>query len=222
MLGNGDGTFQVPIPFQGTYYPRDYTVGDFNSDGTWDLVQFSTAATESVSPQTATVWSSTPTLSFAASVLQFSAQTVGTTSSPQVISLGNAGNAALTFTSIGASRDFSETNTCTSPLAVGQICKINVSFTPTTNGSRSGKITLADNAKPGPQTLALNGWAGPPDFTIATTPSSLSIAAGSSTTYELTLTPGDGFVSDSFGRSKIGCLIKALPEEYIGVLSHLH
>jgi hypothetical protein len=194
MLGNGDGTFQAPIPFQGTYYPRDYTVGDFNSDGTGDLVQFSTAATESVSPQTATVWSSTPTLSFTASVLQFSAQTVGTTSSPQVISLGNAGNAALTFTSIGASGDFSETNTCTSPLAVGQVCKINVSFTPTTNGSRSGKITLADNAKPGPQTLALTGWAGPPDFTIATTPSSVSIAAGSSTTYELTLTPGDGFV----------------------------
>jgi hypothetical protein len=32
-LGNGDGTFQAPLPFAATYYPRGYfTAGDFNSD----------------------------------------------------------------------------------------------------------------------------------------------------------------------------------------------
>jgi len=70
MLGNGDGTFQAPSPFQGTYYPRNYTVSDFNSDGTLDLVLFSASNTLSVSPQTASVWHSTPTLSFSASFLQ--------------------------------------------------------------------------------------------------------------------------------------------------------
>jgi hypothetical protein len=193
MLGNGDGTFQAPVPFQGTYYPRGYTVGDFNGDGTMDLVQFGTAMTLGVNPQTATVWSSGPTVSLTASALQFAARAVGASSAAQVISLANAGNASLSFTSIAADGDFDESNTCTSPLAVGKTCQISVTFAPTVNGTRSGKIMLVDNAKPGPQTIALTGWAGPPDFALAATPNSASVTPGGTANYELTLTPGDGF-----------------------------
>jgi hypothetical protein len=193
MLGNGDGTFQAPSPFQGTYYPRNYTVGDFNSDGTVDLVLFSASNTLSVSPQTASVWHSTPTLSFSASVLQFDPQAVGTTSATKILSLSNIGNAPFALAGIAAHGDFNETNTCAATLAVGQGCTIRVTFTPVANGSRSGNLTLTDNSRPGTQTLSLSGWAGPPDFTISATPGSSSVTAGGSASYTLTLTPGGGF-----------------------------
>jgi VCBS repeat protein/HYDIN/CFA65/VesB family protein len=193
MLGNGDGTFQAPAPFQGTYYQRSFAVGDFNSDGTIDLVEFSTPNTSVASPQTATVWHSTPTISFTASTLQFAVQGVGTASSPKTLSFSNVGNAPLSVASIAAHGDFSESNTCPNTLAVGQGCTLQVTFTPTATGNRVGDITLTDNATPGTQTLALTGTAASPDFTLAAAPSSSTITAGSSTTFTLTLTPAYGF-----------------------------
>ena len=193
MLGNGDGTFQAPSPFQGTYYPRNYTVSDFNSDGTLDLVLFSASNTLSVSPQTASVWHSTPTLSFSASFLQFDPQAVGTSSTPKILSLSNIGNAPFALAGIAAHGDFNETNTCATTLVVGQGCTISVTFTPAANGSRGGNLTLTDNSSPGTQTLSLSGWAGTPDFTISATPASSSVTAGGSVSYTLTLTPGGGF-----------------------------
>ena len=77
-LGNGDGTFQAPLPFEATYFPRGFTAGDFNADGSFDLMQFSTSNPLSVSPQTASVWSSTPTVAFSTSRLDFGLQSVGT------------------------------------------------------------------------------------------------------------------------------------------------
>lgn len=74
-LGNGDGTFQGPVPFQPTYYPRTtlFPKGDFNGDSSLDL-QFSANNTLNVSPQTASVWLSTPAVSFSASMLDFGAR----------------------------------------------------------------------------------------------------------------------------------------------------
>jgi hypothetical protein len=193
MLGNGDGTFQTPSPFHGTYYPRNYAVGDFNSDGILDLVLFSASNTSGVSPQTASVWHSTPTLSFSASFLHFDPQAVGTTSTPKILSLSNIGNAPLVLAGIVAHGDFNETNTCMTTPAVGQGCTISVAFTPSANGSRSGNLTLTDNSGPGTQTLSLSGLAVTPDFTISATPGSRLVTAGGSASYTLTLTPGDGF-----------------------------
>ncbi len=41
FLGNGDGTFQTGIPFEGTFglATVDSAFGDLNADGTVDLVQ---------------------------------------------------------------------------------------------------------------------------------------------------------------------------------------
>jgi hypothetical protein len=201
LLGNGDGTFHAATPFEATYYPRAYTVGDLNGDGVVDLVQFSTTNPRGTPPQTASLWLSTPSLSFTASSLQFSAQSVGTPSSAKTIMLSNAGNAPLSLSKIAASGDFSQANACANTLAVGGSCSIQVIFTPTANGARSGSLTFTDNAKPGTQKLALTGWAGPPDFVPLVSPTSVTVKAGSSATYSLVLTSGGGFL----GTLQVSC-----------------
>jgi hypothetical protein len=212
LLGNGDGTFRTASPYEPTYYPRVYTVGDLNGDGTADLVQFSTSNPTGTPPQTASVWLSTPVLSSTASSLQFSGQNVGTTSSAKTILLSNAGNAPLSIPKIAATGDFSQTNTCANTLAIKDGCSIEVTFTPTANGPRIGILTLTDNIKPGTQTLALKGWAGPPDFVPSVSPTSVTVKAGSSASYTLVLTSGEGFtgtvqVSCSGAPSEANCTL---------------
>ena len=197
ILGNGDGTFQNFSPFKGTYYPRLFATGDVNADGTADLLQFTTSDTRNVVPQTLTVWSSAPVISFSAPALQFGPQTVGATSAPLALTLFNVGNAPLALAGVAASGDFSQTNTCPNALPVGKGCAINVTFSPTASGARTGNLSIADNAAPGTQTIGLAGSATSPpapDFTISASPSSSLVAPGASTTYTLTLTPENGFM----------------------------
>lgn len=116
------------------------------------------------SPQTITVTgtgvTSAGTLSLSPSSLTFPAETVGETSPSQTVQLVNSGNTAVTITSITASGDFAETNTCgnlPTVLNVGSACSISTTFTPTATGSRTGSVTIEDDATNSPQSLVLTG-----------------------------------------------------------------
>ena len=98
-----------------------------------------------------------PVASLVPNSLTFPLQKVGTTSPAKKITLTNAGDWPLTITSIVASGDFAQTNTCPGQLIVGQKCVINVTFTPTQAGTRNGAITLTDDAPDSPQTVPLTG-----------------------------------------------------------------
>jgi len=87
----------------------------------------------------------------------FTGQTVAVKSDPQAVTLCNMGSAALNITGITTSGDFAQTNTCGSSLPGGKSCTINITFTPTSTGSRSGVITIADNAADSPQHLTPSG-----------------------------------------------------------------
>ena len=89
--------------------------------------------------------------------LTFPAQAVGTSSSAQSLTLSNTGSATLTITSITASGDFSQTNTCASSLVAGATCALSVTFKPTAAGTRTGALTITDNASPATQTVSLTG-----------------------------------------------------------------
>jgi hypothetical protein len=101
--------------------------------------------------------SSAPAAAVSPASLTFNAQTVQTTSAPQTVTLANGGNAALSVTSIAASGDFAQTNTCGTSVAAGGNCAISVTFTPTAAGARAGALTVADNAANSPQTVGLTG-----------------------------------------------------------------
>jgi hypothetical protein len=98
-----------------------------------------------------------PVAVVSAATMTFASQTLGTTSSAQSIMLSNTGTANLGVTGITISGDFSQTNNCGSSVAAGLSCTINVTFSPTAIGTRTGTLTITDNSKGSPQTVSLTG-----------------------------------------------------------------
>jgi len=122
--------------------------------------------------------------------LFFSGTPVGTSSTAQTITLADNGNASLGISSIQITGDYSQTNNCPASLSVGSSCAINVTFTPTTAGTRSGTVTISDNAAGNPQPVGLTGSGS--DFGLASSPSSDTVKAGGTASYVLTLSPLGG------------------------------
>jgi phospholipase C len=113
--------------------------------------------------------------------LSFLSQVLGTTSASKPVTLTNTGSVSLSITSITTSGDFAQTNNCGSSLAGGAKCTINVTFTPTATGNRSGTLTVNDNASGSPQTVSLTGSG----TIVSVSPTSLtfsSLPVGSSST----------------------------------------
>jgi hypothetical protein len=122
----------------------------------------------------------TPVASLAPVALTFGSQSLATKSSGQSVTLTNTGSAALAISgiSIGGtnSSDFSQTNTCGTSLSAGATCAITVFFTPSASGTRSGSLSVSDNAAGSPQMVALSGT-GAASLPIATlSPSGLAFA----------------------------------------------
>jgi hypothetical protein len=98
-----------------------------------------------------------PTAALSSFALDFGNQLVGTPSAHQTVMLNNTGNRSMEIGSIVATGDFSQTNTCGVSLPAGGKCSVNITFTPTARGSRSGSITVTDNALGSPQVVVLTG-----------------------------------------------------------------
>jgi ASPM-SPD-2-Hydin domain-containing protein/List-Bact-rpt repeat protein/centrosomal CEP192-like protein len=98
-----------------------------------------------------------PPVGFSPATLDFGNVGVNTTSSAQIVTLTNNQNSALGISAIGVSGDYSQTNTCTSSLAAGQSCQISVRFKPTLSGTIPGALSVATDASPGTQPVALTG-----------------------------------------------------------------
>jgi Bacterial Ig-like domain (group 3)/MBG domain (YGX type) len=82
-----------------------------------------------------------------ATALTFPGQSVNTSSNISNVVVTNSGTAALTVSSVTATGDFSQTNNCTTtPVAAPGFCTIMVTFKPTTSGTRTGLLTVTDNA----------------------------------------------------------------------------
>ncbi len=111
--------------------------------------------------------------------LSFASQLSGTTSTAQTVTLSNSGTATLSISSVAVTGDFVQTNTCGTGLAAAAKCVISVAFTPTAAGSRTGTLTITDNAGGSPQTIALSGAGVAPGATapaVTLSPTSLTFA----------------------------------------------
>jgi hypothetical protein len=107
----------------------------------------------------------------------FGPQRVGTTSAAQSVTLANTGGGALAIASIAASGDFGQTNNCPASLAAGANCTINVAFTPTAIGARTGTLTITHNAAGGSSTVALSGTG----INVPAAPTITSVVQGNGT-----------------------------------------
>ncbi len=114
------------------------------------------------SPQTVTLSGTGTAVGLNPSSLNFGNQTVGTTSQPQTITVTNvapSGNLKISKISITGTNpgDFAQTNNCPASLTPGASCTVNVTFTPSATGSRSGNVSFTDNGGGSPQTAPLTG-----------------------------------------------------------------
>ncbi len=134
-----------------------------------------------------------PIVSISPTSVTFSTQYVGTSGAPQSVVLTNTGAGVLNFTGVTASpSDFSVSNACGSSLAVGASCSIGISFDPTASGTRTGTLTISDNAAGSPQTVTLTGTG--QDFSMAASSSSTAtVAPGQTATYMISIAAGGGF-----------------------------
>jgi hypothetical protein len=129
--------------------------------------------------------------------LAFPNQLAGTTSASETVVLTNNESAALNITSIainGANAsDFAETNNCLGSVLIGAGCSINVTFSPSTGNTRTGSLTITDNAPGGTQTVMLTGTG--QDFSLAASGSgaTATVKAGQTATYTISVAPGGGF-----------------------------
>jgi FlaG/FlaF family flagellin (archaellin) len=93
--------------------------------------------------------------------LTFAAQTVGTKSAAESVTLTNNLATALTVGSItftGADPgDFAETDNCVGSVPAKGKCTISVTFKPTATGTRTATMDVNDSANNSPQTVSLTG-----------------------------------------------------------------
>ncbi len=133
----------------------------------------STPATVSLSGTGTTV----PGFSISPTSLTFSAQTVGTASTPKQLVISNPGTGNLVVSSLtlsgGNPSDFSvEPLPLPLTIAPGATATLNVTFAPAAGGSRWASLSIVHNAAAQPQTVLLTGVATEPVISI--TPASLN------------------------------------------------
>jgi subtilase family serine protease len=120
----------------------------------------SLTATTSVS-LTVTANGTGPTVTVSPASLAWGNVVVGATGAKKPVTLTNTGTSTLNISGITTSGDFGQTTSpkpCGATLAPGKNCKIEVTFTPTQVGTRTGTLTITDNASGGgTQTVALSG-----------------------------------------------------------------
>ncbi|HXI40963.1 MAG TPA: choice-of-anchor D domain-containing protein, partial [Bryobacteraceae bacterium] len=104
-------------------------------------------------------------VTIAPAALTFAAQSVGTTSPPQTITIINTHSTALSINGIVASGQYTATPGGTTPcgtsLAVWTACTVTVTFSPATTGTIGGAVTVTHSAPYSPQAIKLTGTGSP-------------------------------------------------------------
>ena len=144
------------------------------------------------------------TLSVAPTTLAFGNQPVGTATAAKMVTLTNSTSAAIAFTSAAisggapaaANTDFTATSTCGTSIAASATCTVSVIFKPSVAAAETANLVLTDGASSSPQTVALSGTGTStttPNFSLAASPTTLSVPQGMSGTFKVTVTPTGGF-----------------------------
>ena len=129
------------------------------------------------------------TIKLAPGSLSFSAQQQGTTSAAMAVIVSNSSGSTVTFGTPSISGDYAvSSTTCQSTLTTGSNCSINVTFTPTAAGARSGALTVPYNGASASVSLAGTGTA---PGSLSFSPSALAFpttAQNASSTLTITVT----------------------------------
>ena len=147
---------------------------------------------------------SAPGVSLSPASLQYASQAIGSSSPPQNVLLRNMGSSPLSIFSITPAADFAETDNCGSSVSSAGTCTLSVTFTPIGPGSRSGTISIQDDAAGAPHVISLSGSAVGPFVVL--TPASLSfsnVPVGTSTAAQTVTLANTGNVALSISSIQV-------------------
>ncbi len=122
--------------------------------------------------------------------LSFGGTVVGASTATQAVTVSNTGTSAATVSAVAVTGDYTQTNNCTT-LAVNATCTVNVKFTPTASGARTGTLKITSNANNSPTSLALTGTGIGTDTNIAAGKPATASSQVNSTQASTTVTDGD-------------------------------
>ena len=141
-----------------------------------------------------------PDLIFSFSALDFGNLDVGARLTRQLI-VTNSASGAVPAPVLNITGDFSVSSGCGTTVSALSSCSVNVTFSPTVSGPRTGSLTV-QTANPGsPTSLTGNGL----DYTIVANPSSGSVVAGLDSSTTVTVAPLGGFGANV----KLTCTVAA-------------
>ena len=98
-----------------------------------------------------------PAVSLSSASAVFGPQLLNTTGTAPSIDLLSVGTAPLLVSNLAVSGDFRQANNCVGALAPGQLCTIQLFFTPTAMGARAGTLTVFDNTTAGTHAISMSG-----------------------------------------------------------------
>ncbi|WP_328324621.1 choice-of-anchor D domain-containing protein [Kribbella sp. NBC_00382] len=135
-------------------------------------------------------------ISISPTAVGFGSVATGSSSAPKTVTVTNSGTAAAPVSSIAITGDFAQTNNCGTSIAAGGSCTVNVTFSPTAAGGRSGNLTVT--AAGVTNTVPLSGTGVAPGPILGANPSSLSFpdtAVGSSSSTQTVTVTNSGTTS---------------------------
>ncbi|MGH9804347.1 MAG: choice-of-anchor D domain-containing protein [Candidatus Acidiferrales bacterium] len=120
--------------------------------------------------------SSAPLASVSPTSLNFGTQTVGTPSSPQTVTVANAGTADLAISGISITPSVFTISGPAAPVTVApsQSVSYGVTFTPTASQSYSGQLSFTSNSSGSPHVVSLSGTGATESTSLTVSPASLS------------------------------------------------
>lgn len=103
---------------------------------------------------------SAPVVCLSGNSLMYGSQMLGTTSTPQIVTIQNCGKADLIISNVTASGDFLVNAGCApfpATIPPDGTCTLSISYRPTTSGLPTGLVSIVHNAISSPDTVALAG-----------------------------------------------------------------
>jgi hypothetical protein len=174
------------------------TAGDVRADGIGDAMIVASYRMGDLSKSvTMGVSVPSPVLRITPAVLSIGASSVGVQSPPQLLSVENLTyDRNVSVENISVSGDFTQTNSCMDKehLNPGEACYVLLAVVPESPGQKRGILSVSSSALATPLLVEVSAeFVQDADFDLKVTPSSKTSELGDELTFEVAVTPIEGF-----------------------------